>query len=82
MVMCTVHDVQVETLNLASNDITHLEQFVSKATFPDSLRALSLENNFISAIQELEHLKKLNLKEIIMRGNPIQAKQDSVTYKR
>jgi Leucine-rich repeat (LRR) protein len=72
--------VQVETITCANNKIKQLHAFASLHQFLPNVVNLSLENNAISEFNQLDNLKSLPLRELILSGNPIANKENYRVY--
>lgn len=70
----------VETISFANNEISTLQGFKDfwQAELP--IVNLSFESNKIAEISEIDHLKNLKLKELVLTGNPLLATLDSHSY--
>jgi nuclear RNA export factor len=69
----------VQTLNLASNRIHSLFALAQLRSAAGNVVNLSLEDNSISDFRQLDHLKTLPLRELMLRHNPIAV--DAVAYR-
>lgn len=71
----------VSTINLASNRIHNLNAFKDLTNHFSGLVNLSLEENNISDFKQLDNLKQIKLRELVLAGNPISAELDEATYR-
>ncbi|XP_054712972.1 nuclear RNA export factor 1-like [Uloborus diversus] len=65
------HIPELEILNLGDNRLFSLEPFSNLTNACKQLKSLSLKNNKLSSIAELDHLKGLELLDLILDGNPL-----------
>ncbi|KAH7827162.1 putative TAP Cterminal subfamily protein [Monocercomonoides exilis] len=61
---------QVSFIDLSDNALTSLSLFHSLHKITPSLTSLSLEDNLLESVKELENLKECALSTLILRGNP------------
>ena len=73
----------VVSVDFSDNRIRNLEPFADLATFAPNLLNLSFERNQIMGFRDLDPLRSLvNLRELILLGNPIeQRKQSDASYR-
>ncbi|KAH3732982.1 TAP Cterminal subfamily protein [Pelomyxa schiedti] len=63
---------QVESLSFSGNNISTLTGFgLAEVTRLKDLKNFSFSNNTISEIQQLDHLKRIRVRELDLRQNPI-----------
>jgi len=71
---------ELETLNLAENQITSLNPFGKLEKYPlDKIKNVSFSGNLISSLEELKHLRPFKFRELSMQGNPITSDPNYVT---
>jgi Leucine-rich repeat (LRR) protein len=62
---------QITSMDLSQNGLTTLEgvaQIADRQAFPNLVR-LSIANNSLSQVNELDHLRNMNLMELFLSGN-------------
>ncbi|KAJ3169329.1 nuclear mRNA export, poly(A)+RNA binding protein [Geranomyces variabilis] len=80
-VMCKMISQQcpeVETLSLASNQLTTLQPFSALPSFLPKLTALSLGDNLLRSLRDIEPLKGADLtllRELVLAGNPVRERE-------
>ncbi|KAJ3154893.1 nuclear mRNA export, poly(A)+RNA binding protein [Geranomyces michiganensis] len=80
-VMCKMISQQcpeIETLSLASNQLTTLQPFSALPSFLPKLTALSLGDNLLRSLRDIEPLKGADLpvlRELVLAGNPVRERE-------
>ncbi|KAJ3153566.1 nuclear mRNA export, poly(A)+RNA binding protein [Geranomyces variabilis] len=80
-VMCKMISQQcpeIETLSLASNQLTTLQPFSALPSFLPKLTALSLGDNLLRSLRDIEPLKGTDLpllRELVLAGNPVRERE-------
>ncbi|GIY46582.1 nuclear RNA export factor 1 [Caerostris extrusa] len=65
------HIPEIETLDLSDNRLYSLDALSLLASDCKQLRSVILRNNKLRSVSELNHLKGLELKDLILDGNPL-----------
>lgn len=73
---------KVVTINLSQNRIRNLSTFKLLGNNLAQFANISLDNNEISDFKQLDNLKELNLRELVLSHNPISASMDDSSYRR
>jgi len=71
----------VITVVFNNNKISKLEPFGLARKYDLKIMNLSFDSNEIADFEELDALKQLNLRELVLSNNPVGAGIDEVTYK-
>lgn len=70
----------VISISFASNNITTLKPYSNLTKSLNSLSNLSFEGNQISDFNEIDHIKDLNLHDIVFANNPIHSNSNPEKY--
>ncbi len=74
--------LQVATINFAGNKMHNLAGFREMPNHLSSVVNLSLEENNISEYRQLDNLKNIKLRDLVLSGNPIAFSLDEGNYQR
>ncbi|KNC75118.1 hypothetical protein SARC_12349 [Sphaeroforma arctica JP610] len=67
---------EIEILNLSENKLVRLKSITGIVDAAPDLRRISLKDNELTIVSELRVLEGLNLKELIVAGNPLAKQMD------